>query len=315
MNEVLVILSAVLPVFLIAGVGAVLRRFDWLSPSADQSILRLTINVCYPALILETIIGNSALKQISIIIVASVIGFGSLVLGILLAWLCRKTARIQDLKQQRTFALSVGLFNYGYVPIPLVMMLFDQQTLGVLFVYNLGVEVGLWTVGLAVLTGATSPREWIKALTAPFYAILAGLFLNLLNFDKFIPGYITNTFQMLGHCAIPLGVLLIGATMADLFHEFHAKPEPRVIVVGGLIRLVILPVIFILVAAFLPIAVELKRVILIQAAMPAAVLPIVLAKHYGGDPATAMRVVISTTAASLVMTPFWIRMGSKLLGF
>jgi len=59
----------------------------------------------------------------------------------------------------------------------------------------------------------------------------------------------------------------------------------------------------------LPCSDELKRVIVVQAAMPAAVLPIIIAQYYGGQPLTAVQVVLSTTAAGLVTCPLWIRAG------
>jgi len=69
------------------------------------------------------------------------------------------------------------------------------------------------------------------------------------------------------------------------------------------LRLGILPVLFLLLAKYLPCSLELKRVITIQAAMAAAVFPIVMAKHYGGDPATALRVVLGTSLVGLVTIP------------
>ena len=48
--------------------------------------------------------------------------------------------------------------------------------------------------------------------------------------------------------------------------------------------------------------------------MPAAVVPIVMARHYGGDPALALRIVLSTSVVSLVTTPLWIRFGLKFVG-
>ena len=51
-----------------------------------------------------------------------------------------------------------------------------------------------------------------------------------------------------------------------------------------------------------------------QAAMSAAVFPIVMAKHYGGDPATALRVVLGTSLVGLVTIPLWLRVGMKFVG-
>ena len=64
----------------------------------------------------------------------------------------------------------------------------------------------------------------------------------------------------------------------------------------------------------LPFSTEIKRVLVVQAAMPAGVFPIVLARMYGGDPATAVRIVAGTTLLSLVTIPLWIRWGMAWLG-
>ena len=71
---------------------------------------------------------------------------------------------------------------------------------------------------------------------------------------------------------------------------------------------------FILLARYLPASVELKRVIVLQAAMPAAVFPIVMSRHYGGHPPTALRVVIGTSLLSLLTIPLWLRLGMKFAG-
>ncbi len=314
MNELSVVTGAVLPVFCIIAAGAVIRRAGWLTEDADRTILRLVINVFSPCLIIDSILGNSALQNIGNILVAPVIGFISIAIGIGLAWLMRRTTGLATNQAQRTFAVSTGIYNYGYVPIPLAIMLFGQETLGVLFVYNVGVEFALWTLGLMLLTGISPGREWHKIINAPLIAIFAGLLLNALGGYHWMPRFALTTTKMLGQCAIPLGVLLIGATIADLIHEFHSRSAWRMISISNLLRLALLPALFLVFARYLPVSVELRRVILLQAAMPAAVFPIVMAKHYGGDTATALRIVITSSALSLLTTPFWIRMGTLWLG-
>jgi predicted permease len=60
--------------------------------------------------------------------------------------------------------------------------------------------------------------------------------------------------------------------------------------------------------------VELKRVIVIEAAMPAGILPIVIARHYGGQPLTAVQVVVATTVVGLLVIPLWLRVGLAWVG-
>jgi len=55
--------------------------------------------------------------------------------------------------------------------------------------------------------------------------------------------------------------------------------------------------------------VELKRVLVVQAAMPSAVFTIVVARHYGGHAPTAVQVVLATTVASLLSAPLVLAWG------
>jgi predicted permease len=310
-DEFMTVLGAVLPVFCIAGAGAAMRRLNWLTEEADQSLLRVTINLLIPCLILDSVLGNAALHKVGNILAAPLVGLGTVVGGIWLARSCRRWTALRTDREQRSFAVSVGIYNYGYVPIPLALMLFGPDTVGVLFVHNVGVEIAFWTVGLVLMTGAAPGKEWRHVLNVPLVTIVLGLILNLVEGEKRLPVFVLTTAKMLGQCAIPLGIVLIGATIADHAHEFHSQAAWRVMGTACALRLVALPLLFLFLARYLPCSVELKRVIVLQAAMPAAVLPIVMAKHYGGDTATVLRVVISTSALSMVTTPLWIRLGVK----
>ena len=77
---------------------------------------------------------------------------------------------------------------------------------------------------------------------------------------------------------------------------------------------IVVPVVILCAARWLPCSVELRRVLVVQAAMPAAVVPIIIARHYGGQPLTAVQVVLSTTATGIFTCPLWIRAGLAFAG-
>src|SRR5436190_5192948 len=62
-SEFLTVLTAVLPIFCIAGAGALLRQLNWLTAEADASLLRVTVNVLSPCLIFDSILGTDAFAQ------------------------------------------------------------------------------------------------------------------------------------------------------------------------------------------------------------------------------------------------------------
>lgn len=129
-----------------------------------------------------------------------------------------------------------------------------------------------------------------------------------------VPVVVRSAAHLLGQCAIPIGLLLIGAIMADHTREFASRQGGRVMLIGSLLRLGLLPLSFLGLAMVLPAVEELRRVLVLQASMPAAVFTIVLARHYGGDAATALRVVVATSVLGLVTIPLWLRYGLHLLG-
>ena len=314
MNEFETILGAVLPVFGLIAAGLLFRKLNWLTEEADQSLLRININVLYPSLILDTALGNPALTRWSNLALAPIIGFATVALGLLLGMAARSVAGLKNRTSRGTFAVTVGIYNYAYVPLPLTLLLFGSGTAGVLFVHNVGVEIAMWTLGVALLSGSAPGRDWRKFINAPLMAIIMALLLNGLGFNAHVPKVVTTILHWLGQSAIPMALLLIGAVIADHMHEFHAAAGGRVIVTALALRLGVLPLLFLLLARYIPASLDLKRVMVLEAAMPSAVFPIVMSRHYGGDPSTALRVVISTSLAGLITIPLWVRFGMRFVG-
>ena len=305
------VLSAVLPVFCLALIGIGLRRVRWLTEEADATLLRLVVNVLTPCLIFDKVLGNQALQRAENLFIPPLIGFGGIVLGIGTCWLFRRRVGLKTDPEQRTFALVAGLQNFAYVPFPLVLMLFANHpdTPGVLFVHNLGVDIAMWTLGLITLGHATGPGEWRKLINAPLVAIVLSLLLNFCDGAHWVPRPLSITASMLGACAFPLGILLTGAMMADQVRQLHPARATGTLIWSAIFRLGVIPALMLGIARILPCSVEIKRVILVQAAMPAGIFPIVLSRLYGGDPATAVRIVAGTTILSLITIPLWIQWG------
>jgi predicted permease len=309
------VLSAVLPVFFLALVGIGLRRVRWLTEEADATLLRLVVNVLTPCLIFDKVLGNQALQRAENLFIPPVMGFGGIVLGIGICWLFRRRVGLKTDAEQRTFALVAGLQNYGYVPFPLVLVLFANHpdTPGVLFVHNLGVDIAMWTLGLMTLGHATGPGEWRKLINAPLVAIVLSLLLNACGAARWMPRPVGITASMLGACAFPLGIMLTGAMVADQIRQLHPARAAGTLIWSAIFRLGVIPALMLGIVRVLPCSVEVKRVIVVQAAMPAGVFPIVLSRLYGGDPATAVRIVAGTTILSLITIPLWIQVGMAWL--
>lgn len=315
MRGYLELLNAVLPVLGIMAAGFVIRRLDWLSEEADASLMRVVINVLTPCLVADTILGNSAFSRAQNVFLPPLLGFVTTAAGFWIGlWASRLLGSKAGEPQKRTFALSVGICNYGYIPLPLAQLLFTPSTVGVLFVQNIGVELAMWLVGLSLLRGSSGQQGWRHLANPPVLAIVGTLLLNALIRREQVPDALLQGAHLLGQCAIPLGLILIGAVVADLLPELRSRSGWSVMGLACALRLLILPLLFLLLIRFLPASREIRQVLLLHGAMPAAVFPIIMARHFGGDAGIALRVVIGTSLVSILTMPVWLKLGLYLLG-
>ena len=308
------LLLLILPLFALIGLGAVFRRVKWLTAEADASLLKLVVNFLYPCLIFENVLGNEALRQPGNLLLAPLVGFVTIAMGIYLAYYSGRALGLTQGEGLRTFAFSTGIYNYSYIPLPLMVALFGGGSIGVLLVHNVGCEAAIWTVGILILSGLSLREGWRKLLNAPVFALIAALLGNLFDVGRFMPSVATNVIHMSAACAIPLGLLLIGATLMEYLGRPHELYDRRVTLGSSVLRLGLLPVCFLVLAKVLPCPDDLKRVMVVQAAMPAGILPLVIAKHYGGRPLTAVQVVIGTTVMGIFLIPLWLRVGLHWIG-
>ncbi len=308
------LLLLIVPVFGMIAIGVVLRRVHWVEGAAEASMIRVVINLCMPCLIFESVTGNAALRDAQNILLPPLIGFAMTAVSMAVAFQFGKLLGLTTGTGLRTFALAAGVANYGYLPLPIMAAMFGPESRGVLLVHNIGVEAAIWTVGVLVLSGLSLREGWRRLLSPVVITLAVSVAVNVSGLAPYLPRWFMELVHAPAVCAIPLGLLMTGVNLANHLGEPRALFAPRVSLGSMALRLGLLPLAFLAVAKFLPVSVELKRVIVVQGAMPSAVIPIIIAQHFGGRPLTAVQVVLGTTALAVVLTPFWLRVGLAWVG-
>ena len=314
MPTYLQLLLLVLPVFALIGVGVAVRRVHWIEGEAETSLIRLAVNVCYPCLIFESVAGNAALRQPENLLLPPLVGFGVTFFSIRAGLLVARLVGLHVGSGLRTFALTVGITNYGYLPLPIMAAIWGAESQGVLLVHNVGVEIAIWTVGVLVLSGQSLREGWRKLASPIVITLVLAVICNLTGFTPLLPTVVRTTIHSLAVCAIPLGLIMTGVNLAQYLRDPKQLFDARVLGSAALLRLGILPVLMLLLAKYLPCSIELKRVIVVQAAMPTAMIPIIIANLYGGHPRTAVQIVLGTTALGILVIPLWLRAGLGWVG-
>lgn len=305
------VIVSVLPVYLLIIGGALLRKSNILKPEHDDGVMRVIYNAMFPCFILDKILGHEVLRQGHVVAWGMGLGFLLPLLGIAIGWLVGGLVGLERGTGKRTFAISAGIQNFGFTAIPVVAILWGGGTLALLFIHNIGVEIAIWTAGVMIMSGDRG-FSLKKLLNGPVIAVAIGMLLVSLKLDDKVTGPVREAMSMLGIGTFPLAILITGASMADLVAS--ERPSMRMIAASIVVRIILSPALILAAAKFLPVPVELKQILVVQAAMPAAMSTVLLARLYGGRPAIAVQVIIVTTLVSIGSLPWIISWGCEWIG-
>jgi predicted permease len=289
-----ILLTTVLPIILIAGLGVLLDR----SKKIDTGTLSTVI----------IYFGSPSLAFYSIS-TSSISGseFGALVLFSLLsalaitlvAWLVSLGARMNRLTSS-AFVLSAALVNGLNYGVPLNEFAFGQAavarailigTMYALYAFSMGVFLASW--GKASIWGAFK-----NVLIVPLpYAAFLGLAVNLTHAE--LPPLLLRITQILGGLAIPLMLLMLGIQISRA--SLHG--QWRVMVGASAIRLVGGAGVGLALALLLGLGGVTRQVAIVQAAMPTAVAAGVLATEFNSDAKLVSSITMLSTLLSLISLP------------
>ncbi len=308
------ILTAIFPVFLVMGTGFVMHKRRWIQEDLETGVMKLALNLLTPCLIIDFVMGKDDLKQVSTVAWAMGVGFVIICLSFAVSYGAAGIFGLKKGEGRRTFAIACGIQNYGFIALPVILTIFpgEEGPKALVFIHGLGVEVAMWTVGILIMSRQAGPA--LKLLiNGPFIAVVVSLFFTYTGFYKFVPEVVLTAISMLGRTAIPICLFMIGATIGKLFAPGVWENAWKTSFAGIVLRLGVLGALILAFVAFLPLPEDLKKVLIVQAGMPAAVMPIVIARLYGGHPVTAVQVVLSTIFASIFTAPLAISLAMDWL--
>lgn len=279
------IFTTLLPVFLIAGCGALYGRFR--SPDI-RTLNTLNMELFVPMLVFAVLADQQAPLQdfAHLALAATVVVLGS---GLLL-WPLAVALKL-DLK---TFLPPMMFNNSGNMGIPLMVFAFGEAALPaavVLFIVEMLLH---FSFGLYLLDPKTP--VW-RLLRLPIViASIAGLVVNLGGVP--LPAWLLETLNMLGGVSIPLMLFALGVRMLDVdFSDWKTGVLGAVACpASGLI--LAWPMIYLLDLQGLQIA-----TLWVFAALPPAVLNYMLAEQYRQEPHKVASLVLIGNLGSLLVMP------------
>ena len=288
MELYLKLIDVLFPVFFVIGVGYYLGKKD---PKFDTTfITNFAGNIGTPAMIFYTITTTGVTLSIFIeyFLYAIIIILGFALIGVIFLFILKKDT-VTELP-------PLILPNTGNMGVPICLFAYGTAGLGIASAIASVIILFHFTVGVLLAKKSFSLDILIK--NVPIYGIiLAVLFLY---FEWEVPGYIENTTFLLTYTTIFLVLMSLGIALTRLkvVSWFHAS-------ILGAVRVIIGPAIGFGLIKLLNLEGFAAGVLLIQSAMPSAVLTYLVGSMYSEKRAVdnVASVIVTSTLMSFITVP------------
>lgn len=293
------IILAILQIFGVFFVGWGARHLRYINEMEINRWSRVAIDILMPLLVFHSIVTGFKADRLGTLWPLPILGLGIIVFGALCGIALRRGMWSKDENLRKTFHHFCAINNYGYLPIIIVQSLWGTEGVARLFFLNLGSSIGYWTIGVGVLGDSGVLKRLKKILTPNLITLAVALGLCLLGWNRHVPTLVLDISERVGSAAVPLILLLIGASLYPLPSIRHKRD----LIYLTAVRLVLLPACIITVLILLPLHPDVRNIAFIVALMPGTVSSTIITRRYGGSPTFAARAAIVTTLVSIVTIP------------
>jgi hypothetical protein len=302
-------------VLLLIGTGWLARRRGWLTDVGTRELSRVLLSLFAPCLIIASISRRNAadlLAQAHLPLLTFALALLGLGVGILAV---RAFAPMPE-ATRRGFLFQCMINNYLFLPLPIVLFQFGERGVALLLLSALGFDVAVWTLGVGLYVPGRNVRERLRGILSPAvlalaltcgWVLLRDLVPPVTAWAARPPAALRGLFEaawtacdLIGRATLPVSMLVAGSRITAL-HPSRLM-APRVVAVAVL-RLAVVPALFLFLLQFLPLDPVARGVLGIVALMPTAVTAAVFSDRYGGDTDFVVSGLILTHLLSLITVP------------
>jgi len=218
--------------------------------------------------------------------------------------------RLDFLKQPDLLPLGF-MQNAGYFSIAIGETLVPDQfdTWAVYtFLFVLMFNPLLWTFGKYFVSHDRSKKFQFRGIiTPPLCGVILGIVFVITGLVRWIPQPVLNASHLLGNAAVPLSLVILGATIATT--PINIRAHAKLITKSLLTKLIIIPSIAIIILHWMQLPKELSLLglfWLLQAAYPQASNLVLQIRTYGGNRERVCAVLVAGYLVSLITLPTWV---------
>ena len=304
-------------------VGAGMRRWHLVTPEGARQMTGLVLNVALPALIFCTLATEVAAQELGQAPLLAAMGVVGTLVGYAVAASIARLPLV-GAGTRTTFSTAVAVVNTAFIGYPLCEALLGSRGLLYAVLYDVGLTVVMSSFSIWVLSngrrdgpdrGGRDDRPsnaWQALLTSPMlWSLVVGAVWGALRWPT--PDWLLRPLRTLGQVTTPLALLTVGMLIQPAQtgpgspgSVSFGSPSLRwqLALLSGA-RLIVVPALMWALVSWFKVERTVAAVIVLQAAMPSAVVSTAMAAQYGGDSGFAAAGVVTTTVLSLLTLPVW----------
>jgi malonate transporter and related proteins len=299
MTNFFIVLSLVIPVFLIVALGYMLKRFGMINDNFVKLSSKIVFSVSLPALIFSEISAIDLTEDVNLWVVVFI--YAGTLISFGFSWLAALLF-IKAPKDQTVFIQGSFRGNFAIVGLALISNVYGTPVLGkaslvlafTIPLYNILSVIAL-TVPLHRESGVNYRKTVFEILKNPLIlAVVAAVPFSLLQIP--IHHTVAITIDYLAAVSLPLALLGIGGFMN--FADLKQGSVPSIY--STVIKLVIIPLAATYAAYLLNFRGTELGIIFILFACPTAIASFIMAEAMGSNSRLAANILLMTTLASVV---------------
>lgn len=297
---------AVAQIFLLAAIGYFLVKKNILGEDGMNSLSRLVIEITLPLMIFCQLAKDFSFSLYQNWWIFPLISMAITVAGLLLGMIF--VGLIKGPAHKLQFLSLVTFQNAGYLPLALAASLLPQEKADTLFIYLflflLGFNLIIWSLGVYMLNFTRARRFELGSLfSPPVIATLFSLLFIFFGLNKVVPEFIIRPLEAVGDCTLPLAMLVVGGSLAEIRLSHIEKKTLSLIILG---KLIVLPALgLLLVYKFRPPEL-IGLLIIIQLAMPPATSLSLIMRHYRKEDLLISQGVFFGHLISIITLPLFL---------
>ncbi|PAB57125.1 AEC family transporter [Anaeromicrobium sediminis] len=300
-------IESVLTIFVMIGLGVFLSHKKWFDRDTSKLFSKLVINISLPCLMFTNFLKNFNREMLLSSLGKVIVPYLTLFITYAIACIISKLLRIPE-RRRALFHCMFATSNTIFIGLPINIALFGEESVPYVLLYFFANTTVFWTFMVYSIRkssgniGSIFSKDTVKKILSP-PLIAFFLSISFVLLDLRAPKFMMDSFKYIGNTTTALSMMFIGITIYNMdFKKFKLNKDVWALL-GG--RFLIAPAIVVLISMYVPLGSLMKKVFILEAAMPAMANTAIVAQRYDADYEYAAALISISTIFGLIFIPIY----------